>query len=167
MSYNYTIERFKKEDWYEIEPRPEGKATLEAIRKEAIFNDVYTKGMPFFTLRADGEIIVIYGFMYGGCDTFHPAVIAGKNIRKHVIKVIKLFYDYFATYVPRSCRRMEAYCDIMDSKAMNLAKHFGFDVVGIRHNASAEGHDQAILERLVLIDHRKIERNPWQASVNI
>jgi len=53
---------------------------------------------------------------------------------------------------------MEAYCDIMDVKAVRLAKHFGFDVVGIRHNASAAGNDQVILERLTWCDIRKTRR---------
>jgi hypothetical protein len=151
----YKVDKFKVEDWYDIEPREEAAADLEAIKKETIFDDVYTNGMPFYTLRADGEIIVIYGFMYAGCGTYMPAVVAGKNIDKHTKKVIKLFYEYFATQVPRDCRRLEAYCDIMDEKALRLAKHFGFDVVGIRHNASADGHDQAILERLTRCDIRK------------
>lgn len=154
----YSIEKFHTDHWYEIEPRPEAAADLEAIRKEIIFKEVYTGGMPFFTLRADGKIVVIYGFMYSGNGTYHPAVIASKDISKHKKKVIKLFYEYFATYVPRNCRRMETYCDIMDVKAVRLARHFGFDIIGIRHNASAAGHDQVILERLTTVDHRKIQR---------
>ena len=59
----YSITKFKTDDWYEIEPREEAAADLEAIRKEVIYNDVYTNGMPFFTVRADDEIIVIYGFI--------------------------------------------------------------------------------------------------------
>ena len=156
----YSITRFKTDDWYEIEPREEAAADLEAIRKEVIYNDVYTNGMPFFTVRADDEIIVIYGFIYAGCGSYMPCVIAGKNMHKHVRKVMALFYEYFATYVPKDCRRLEAYCDIMDEKALRLARHFGFDVVGIRHYASAAGHDQAILERLVLHEIRKV-RTQW------
>ena len=155
---SYSVTKFKISDWYDIEPREEAKDDLEAIKKEVIYNDVYTNGMPFFTLRYNNEIIVIYGFMYGGCGSYFPAVIAGKNMHKHLRKVIPLFYEYFATYVPRTCRRMEAYCDIMDTKALTLAKHFGFDIIGIRHCSSAAGHDQAILERLTLVDHRKIMR---------
>ena len=154
----YRVDRFKVSDWDEIVPRPEAAADLENIKKEVIFNDVYTNGMPFFTLRADDEIIVIYGFMYEGCGSYMPAVIAGENLHKHVKKIIKLFYEYFATYVPSNCRRMEAYCDIMDEKAIRLAKHFGFEIVGIRHYATASGHDQAILERLTLPDPRKKRR---------
>ena len=45
----------------------------------------------------------------------------------------------------------------MDKKAIRLAKHFGFSIIGIRHYATAEGHDQVILERLLCIDHRKIK----------
>ena len=154
----YRVDKFKLSDWKEIVPRKEAAADLEVIKSEVIFNDVYTAGMPFFTLRADEEIIVIYGFMYAGCGTFMPAVIAGENMHKHVKKVIRLFYEYFATYVPSNCRRMEAYCDIMDEKAIRLAKHFGFEITGIRHYATAEGHDQAILERLTLVDPRKRRR---------
>lgn len=154
----YRVDRFKLSDWDEIKPRPEAAADLEVIKTEVIFNDVYTNGMPFFTLRADDEIIVVYGFMYAGNGTYMPAVVAGENLHKHVKKVIKLFYEYFATYVPANCRRMEAYCDIMDEKAIRLAKHFGFEIVGIRHYATADGHDQAIMERLLLMDPRKKRR---------
>ena len=151
----YSLDRFKREDLYEIEPREELIEDLEAAKNEAIINDIYTNGMPFFTLRANGKIIVIYGFVYTGCGTYMPTVVASKYTHNHIRKVIQIFYDYFATYVPKDCRRLEAYCDIMDEKALRLAKHFGFDVVGIRHNASADGHDQAILERLTRCDIRK------------
>ena len=53
----YSLERFKNEELFEIEPREELAKDLEAAQKEAILNDVYTNGMPFFTLRADGKII--------------------------------------------------------------------------------------------------------------
>lgn len=155
---NYSVEKFKVSDWDEIDIREEAKADFEAIKKETVFKEVYTNGMPFFTLRADGKVVFIYGFMYGGMGTYHPAIMASKDLRRHIRKVVELCYEYFATYVPRSCRRMEAYCDIMDSKANALAKHFGFDVIGIRHNATAEGHDQMILERLTTVDHRKVQR---------
>lgn len=155
---HYKIEAFKLSDWDEIEPREELKAQLASLKKDVTYAEIYERGMPFFTLRADDEIIVIYGMMWGGDGTFIPAVLAGKNMHKHLRKVIPLFYEYFATYVPRKARRLEAYCDIMDTKAMTLAKHFGFDIIGIRHYASAEGHDQAILERLVLCDSRKVRK---------
>lgn len=154
----YSLVKFDPKDWHEIEPREEAAADLEALKSEAIFKEIYTGGMPFFTLRYGEEIIVIYGFMYSGNGTFHPAIIPGKNLHKHTKKIVKLFYEYFATYVPRMCRRMETYCDIMDTKAIRLAKHFGFEVIGIRHNASAAGHDQVILERLTTMDPRKIKR---------
>ena len=115
---NYSIEAFKLSDWKDIEPREELRAQLEDIKKEILYIDIFTKGMPFFTLRADGEIIVIYGMLWGGSGTYVPSVIAGKNIKKHLRKVIQIFYEYFATYVPRTCRRMEAHCDIMDTKAI-------------------------------------------------
>lgn len=156
----YSLEEFKTEDWYEIEPREEAAADLEAIRNETIYEKAFTNGMPFFTLRSEGKIVVIYGFMYAGCGSYMPCVIASKDIYRHTKKVIKVFYEYFATYVPKDCRRLEAYCDIMDEKALRLAKHFGFDIVGIRHYASAEGHDQAILERLTLHEIRKV-RTKW------
>jgi hypothetical protein len=156
---SYSVERFKLSDWDDLVPRPEAAADFEVIKNEIIFKEAYTNGMPFFTLRYNGEIIVVYGFMYAGMGTYFPAVVAGCNMHKHVRKVLTLFYEYFATYVPRDCRRMEAYCDIMDVKAVTLAKHFGFDVVGIRHNATASGNDQVILERLVLMDPRKVMRS--------
>lgn len=156
----YSLERFKNEELFEIEPREELAKDLEAAQNEAILNDVYTNGMPFFTLRADGKIIVIYGFVYVGCGTYMPMVIASKYIHKHIRKVIQVFYEYFATYVPKDCRRLEAYCDIMDEKALRLARHFGFDIIGIRHYASARGNDQAILEKMVLHEIRKV-RTQW------
>lgn len=154
----YRVDAFKLSDWDDINPREELKASLASLKKDVTYAEAYTRGMPFFTLRADDEIIVIYGMMYGGDGTFIPSVLPSKNMHKHAKKVIKLFYEYFATYVPRNARRLEAYCDIMDTKALTLAKHFGFDLIGIRHYASAEGHDQAILERLVLCDVRKVRK---------
>lgn len=155
---NYSVERFKPSDWEEIEVRPEAAADFVLTKTELIWKEVCTNGMPFFTLRADGKVIFIYGFTYGGMYTYHPAVIMSKDAVKHVKKIVTLCYEYFATYVPRTCRRMESYCDIMDTKAVAFAKHFGFDVIGIRHNATAEGHDQVILERLTTVDHRKKQR---------
>lgn len=156
----YSVDKFKWEDLFDIEPREELEDDLRAAQEEAIINDVYTNGMPFFTLRADGRIIIIYGFVYTGCGTYMPTVVASKYTHKHTRKVIQVFYDYFATYVPKDCRRLEAYCDIMDEKALRLAKHFGFDLIGIRHNASARGNDQAILEKMTLHDIRKV-RKQW------
>ena len=156
----YSVDRFKREDFNEIEPREELIEDLEAAKNEAIINDVYTNGMPFFTLRADGEIIAIYGFIYVGCGTYMPNLLAGKNMHRHIRRVMHAFYEYFATYVPKDCRRLEAYCDIMDEKALRLAKHFGFDIIGIRHYASARGNDQAILEKMVLHEIRKV-RTQW------
>ena len=155
---NYRVDKFTVQDWYELEPREEVKATLEELKKEAIFKDSYTNGMPFFTVRVDDKIIAIYGMMDGGCGTYLPSILASKYISKYTKLIIKLFYEYFALYVPKSCRRMEAFCDIMDVKAIRLAKHFGFDVIGIRHNASAEGHDQVIMERLTTCHKAKIRR---------
>ena len=156
----YSVDKFKHADLHEIEVRDELIEDLEAAKNEAIINDMYTNGMPFFTLRADGKIIVIYGFVYTGCGTYMPTVVASKYTYQHRRKVIQVFYDYFATYVPHNCRRLEAYCDIMDEKALRLARHFGFDLIGIRHNASARGNDQAILEKMTLHDIRKV-RTQW------
>lgn len=154
----YSIERFKKSDWDEIEVRDEASADFNIIKKEVIFNEIYTNGAPFFTLRYDNKVLACYGISYGGLGTYFPCICASKDLYKHKIKMIKLFYDYFATYIPKNCRRLEAYCDIMDEKAMRLARHFGFEIIGIRHYASAEGHNQAIFERIMCFDHRKMKK---------
>lgn len=154
----YKIEKFKVEDWYNIEPRKEVQATLDILKEEVLWQDAYTNGMPIFTMWENNEIVMIYGFLYSGCHTYCPVLIPCKDIHKYTKHIIKLFYDYFATYIPRNCRRLEAYCDIMDVKAIRLAKHFGFNPIGIRHNATAEGHDQVILERLTYADPRKIRK---------
>lgn len=156
---NYRIDAFKISDWDEIEPREELKVSLENLKKEAVYADVYSKGMPFFTCRIDGKVVAIYGMLFGGEGTYMPSVLVCKDIDRYKKTVIKLFFDYFATYVPRMARRLEAYCDIMDKKAIRLAKHFGFEIVGIRHYASPEGHDQVIMERLVCSDVRKVRKS--------
>lgn len=70
---------------------------------------------------------------------------------------MELLYAYYNEYTnAKEIRRLEAKCDIEDPGAIRLARHFGFDIIGIRHNASAEGHDQVIMERLVNCDPRKI-----------
>lgn len=154
----YSIEKFKLEDWEEIEPREEVIPDLLAAKEETIFKEVYLNGMPFFTYRQDGKIIMIYGMLYEGCGTYVPSIIISKYINKYMKTAIKLLYEYYATYVGKNVRRLEAYCDIMDVKAIRLAQHFGFQIIGIRHHATAEGHDQAILERLTTCDPRKVSK---------
>ena len=154
----YSIERFKISDWDELDVREEARADFNMIRKEIIFGEVYTNCAPFFTLRYNGKVLACYGFSYGGMGTYFPCICADKELKNHAIKIVKLFYDYFAVYVPKDCRRMEAYCDVTDKKAMRLAKHFGFSIIGIRHYATAEGHDQAIFERIMCFDHRKMKK---------
>jgi len=155
MSYNYTITRFKVSDWDEIDVRDEAKADFDMIRKEIIFNEIFTNAAPFYTLRCDNKVIFIWGISYGGMYSYFPCIVASKEAGKHARKIRNLIYDYFAFYVPKTCRRLEAYCDIMDKKAVRLAQYFGFSIIGIRHYASAEGHDQVILEKLMLMDPRK------------
>lgn len=155
---NYKVDAFKLSDWDEIEPREELKVSLEHLKRDVVYEEVYQKGMPFFTCRIDGKVIAIYGMLYGGEGTYMPSVLVCKDVHKYMKTLVKLFYGYFATYVPRTCRRMEAYCDIMDKKAIRLAKHFGFEPVGIRHYASPEGHDQVIMERLCCCDSRKVRK---------
>lgn len=155
MNYNYTVDKFKTSDWNEVEVRPEAQDDFELTKKEMIYKEVFTNGAPFFTFRCNGEVMAIYGFSYGGMYTYYPFIIASKYLYKHTRKMVELIYDYFAFYVPKSCRRLEAYCDIMDKKAVRLAQHFGFSIIGIRHYASANGHDQVIMERLMNMDPRK------------
>ena len=154
----YSIERFKITDWDEIEVREEARADFEIIKKEVIYGEIYTNGAPFFTVRYNGKVIAVYGFSYGGMGTYFPCICADKELYKHSVKMVKLFYDYFAYYVPVTCKRMEAYVDVTDKKAMKLAQHFGFSIIGIRHYATAEGHDQAIFERIMCFDHRKMKK---------
>ena len=154
-----SVTRFKVQDWDEIVTRPEARESLESLKKEAIWEEVYTKGMPIFTYREDEGIVMIYGMLYMGCGTFMPVIVAGELMARHAKTVIKLLWQYYATYVPANARRLEAYCDIMDVKAVRLTERFGFTPIGIRHNSSVEGHDQVIMERLVNCDARKVGRN--------
>ena len=155
MSYNYSVDRFKVSDWDELEVRDEAKDDFELIKKEVIFNEVFTNGAPAFTLRCNGKALAVYGFSYGGMYTYYPFIVADKELHKHTRKLVALIYEYFSVYVPKNCRRLEAYCDIMDKKAVRLAQHFGFSIIGLRHYASAKGHDQVIMERLTFTDPRK------------
>lgn len=155
---SYSITRFVTEDFNNIDVREEYKPDFDIMKTELIFNEIFTNGALFFTLRYNTEIIAIYGFSYGGLGTYFPCVVMSKQGHKHVRKIVKCFYEYFALYVPTNCRRMEAYCDIMDKKAIRLASFFGFSIIGLRHYATAKGHDQIILERLLCMDHRKIKK---------
>ena len=155
---SYSVTPFKLEDWENIEVRDEAKADFLMIKNEIIYNEIFTNGAPFFTVRYNDKVLAVYGFSYGGMGTYFPCIVASKDLHKHVHKMVRLFYDYFAMYVPKDCRRMEAYCDIMNKKAIRLAQHFGFSIIGLRLYASAEGHDQIILERLNCTDHRKIKQ---------
>lgn len=154
----YSITKFKLSDLDEMDPREESVSDWQQLKKEKIYQEIYLKGMPFFTLRADGEVILIYGFMYAGCDTFVPSALFSKTASKHTKRILKSFYEYYGTYIPKSVRRLEVCCDIMDVKAIRFAQHFGFDIVGIRHGATPEGHDQALMERLMYYDVRKVEK---------
>lgn len=156
MSCNVT--KFVLSDWDDIEARTELIPALTSAKDEAVWKEVYTNGMPFFTYRENDVIIMIYGMIYAGSGTYIPTLVASKYIKKYAKTAIKLLYDYYATYVPIKVKRLEAYCDVTDSQALRLASHFGFSAIGIRHNATVDGHDQVILERLVSLDHRKVGR---------
>lgn len=158
MQSNYEVRKFKKQDWFDIEPKEEARASLEFMRKNYDYEAIFTKMMPFFTFLVDGEIILIYGCMDGGCRTYYPMLIPGKNITKYKKTVVNLCYQYYAKYIPVHVTRLEAYCDLEDPATVRFAKYFGFDIVGIRHAGSAEGHDQAIMERLMFYDKRKVKQ---------
>lgn len=152
---NLDVQRFKVSDWYDIDPREENKEDLETLKSNIEWEKLYLR-VPFFTYRHEGEIIMIYGMIYAGCGTYTPAIILSKHAKKYKISIIKLLYAYYNEYTRTDVRRLEAQCDVQDAEAIRLAKHFGFDIIGIRHMAAANWHDQVVLERLVLHDARKI-----------
>ena len=57
-------------------------------------------------------------------------------------------YDYAKKFVGNDVRRLEAYVSATDEKANRLVKFFGFEPIGFRRQAGADGGDQVIYERL-------------------
>ena len=144
----YKITRFKPEHLELIEVRDEQKADIEFIRTNPAYKAMYTTEMITNTLWYNDTPIFIYGFHNSGIGTYVPMVIAHKELRKHKFATIKAVYKYYDEYVMNDLRRFEAYVNLDDFTALRFAKWFGFAIIGIRHQASIGGCDQAILERL-------------------
>lgn len=144
----YKITRFKPEHLDLIEPREELKADMDYVRSHPEYTQMYTTEMITNTLWYNDTPILIYGLHNGGFGTYTVFVIAHKDLHKHKFATVKAIYKYYDEYVMNDLRRFEAYVNLDDLTALRFAKWFGFAIIGIRHQASVSGHDQAILERL-------------------
>lgn len=144
----YKITRFKAEHFDLIEPRKEALPEVEYMRKNEKYKELYTTQMVTNTLWHNDKPVLIYGMVNDGMGTYTVLAIASHDAIKHKFAIVKAIYKYYDDYVMSDLRRMEAFVNLDDLTALRFAKWFGFAIIGIRHQASFSGHDQAILERL-------------------
>ena len=144
----YKITRFKVEHFSMIDPRPEAKPEVDFLIKNEKFHTLYTTQMVTNTLWYDDKPLLIFGMINDGLGTYTALAIADKDLKKHKFAAIKSIYKYYDEYVMSDVRRIEAFINLDDLTALRFAKWFGFAIIGIRHQASFSGHDQAIVERL-------------------
>lgn len=144
----YKITRFKPEHFDLIEPRKEALPEVEFMRTNDKYKELYSKQMVTNTLWHNDRPILIYGMVNDGLGTYTVLVVAAHDLAKHKFATIKAIYKYYDEYVMNDLRRFEAFVNLDDATALRFAKWFGFAIIGIRHQASFSGHDQAILERL-------------------
>ena len=146
MSYN--VVALKPEHFDIIDIRDELKPELDFIKQNKNMQEIYFKGAPFFSLMKDGKVLLIYGFFNSGYGTYLPMALAAKGLDKHKFAMVRCIYNYVETYIGKDIRRFEITCTLSDNYAVNTAKFFGFETVGIRRCASVLGEDQVLLERL-------------------
>lgn len=144
----YKVLRFKMSHLEDFKPRKEQIVDLEAFRECKITRESWIRRFESFTLFYEDKPIMIYGFMSGGYGTYYPVILSSEDIDKHRFAVIRCLYDCAEKYVGSDVRRFEAYVNAEDKKANRFARYFGFEPVGIRRQASVDGKDQIIYERL-------------------
>lgn len=128
--------------------RDEVKAEVDIImRYKDVQNDWVCKA-PVFTLFYNDKPIMIYAMFPDLMGTYIVTVYAGKGMDKHVHAMVRCIYKYVDEFVGDDVRRFEAYTACTDKQTLRLAKFFGFEIVGFRRQAGADGSDQVILERL-------------------
>lgn len=145
---HYSIRKFKRAYLDDFEPREIGKADIEFLKQQLTDSVSWADKSPIMTLFADEKPIVIYAMFPSGTGTYLITVLAGKDVDKHVFRVVRCLYKYVEDFVGDDVRRFEAHCNPLDKQTLRLAKFFGFEVVGYRRQAGVDESDQVILERL-------------------
>lgn len=143
----YSVKKFKMEHLNGFKHRSEQVPELEYLKAKDTYQDLWEHKLPIFTLFADKEPILIYG-MCAYLGTYTPMVFAAEGIDKHRFYVVRCLYDYVEKFVGDDVRRFEATVLATDKKANRLAQFFGFEAVGIKRQASIDGQDQILYERL-------------------
>lgn len=128
--------------------RKECEAEVDFLFNNKEIQKIWVGLLAVFTLFYDDEPIMIYGMQNSGLGTYYPMVYASKDLDKHSFAVIRCLYDYAKKFVGNDVRRLEAYVSATDEKANRLVKFFGFEPIGFRRQAGADGGDQVIYERL-------------------
>lgn len=144
----YRIEKFKKEHLVTFDIRSELSSEIAFFKDNEHLQELWQFKMSIFTLLYDNKPILIYGMQSLGTGTYFPMVYAGKGIDKHKFAVVRCIYDYVEKFVGKDVRRFEASVDATDKKANRLVRFFGMEPIGIRRQATLDGNDQIIYERL-------------------
>lgn len=144
----YSERDFQEEDLRKVCKYENQIEEIEYVQGNPIELEIYNSTPKFRTLLYNDEIVCIFGCPYGGYRTYIPALIPGQCMKRHLRRVITFLYKYFLTHIPMDVQRLEAAIDAEDKVALRFAQYFGFDIIGLRHQACVNGHDQVVVERL-------------------
>lgn len=144
----YRVVKFKEEHFNTFDVRDEQRADLECLLAHPEWKRLWEGSLPMFTLFADDKPIMIYGMAASGIGTYFPQAFVGKGIYKHVRAVVRCMYDYVEKFVGDDVRRLEAAVAVDDKQAQRFVEFFGFEPIGYRRQATIEGKDQILYERL-------------------
>lgn len=147
-STHYRIEKFKKEHFDKFDIRKEILSEVLFFKESKYLQELWQYKLPVLTLFYKNKPILIYGMQNAGTGTYFPMAYAGRGIDKHKFAVIRCIYDYVDRFVGNDVRRFEASVDALDKKANRFVKFFGMEPIGIRRQATLDGNDQIIYERL-------------------
>ena len=144
----YRIEKFNAEHIDTFDVREEIYSEILFFKKNKDLQALWQYKLPILTLFYKDKPILIYGMQSAGTGTYFPMAYAGKGIDKHKFAVVRCIYDYADKFVGNDVRRFEASVDALDKKANRFVRFFGMEPIGIRRQATLDGNDQIIYERL-------------------
>lgn len=144
----YRVVKFNRSHFDNFDVRDEQKMDLECLLSHNDWKKMWEGELPMFTLFYDDKPLMMYGMQNSGIGTYFPQAFVGKDIYKHTRAVVRCLYDYVEKFVGKDVRRLEAYVAVDDIKAQRLVEFFGFEVIGYRRQATIDGKDQIIYERL-------------------
>lgn len=132
----------------DYEPREVQVKELEHLKKYMEHQHLWCHVLPIFTLFADDKPVMLYGMSNNGFGTYTVMVFASEGVDKCTHTMVRCLYKYVEDFVGSDVRRFEAHVSMIDEPAKRLAKFFGFELIGIRRQATPNGDDQGIYERL-------------------